>query len=436
MSEFEITDQDQAVLDLIAKGESAAGAEGYTSVYPGKKEPSLIQMTLAEVDRYQSQRISQGVGSSAVGRYQFIQGTLRSAVGILKVDPLRTRYTPQIQDSLILSILKSYRKLDEWKAGNYPTDKFMIKLAQEFASMPVPYAMQGHKKRPLQKGQSYYAGDGLNKANHDPDTVFRELEDIRTGGKGNVAKIPLGPDGSNGALAAGGTSPKAKVANSASGGGVGSYVGGNPGSRPLPASQLPSSSGTVYQYRLIDPLDDRYDFRTGEKVRDILIHGTGAVASSPVVNGNIGAANVSTTNIGVEPPSTNTDTVVKPDGNGSTYDEEKINKALSGGQSQDPAAIQNPTEREPKVDDSKAPSEPTRQPCPEPVTTKDASIDSLQKLSNKQLLDIAYGPDQNNDKGLTAAAILQVRGETVGVPGGADRQKQFVATVQKIRAGS
>ena len=368
MSEVTITDQEKALLDLIAKGEAVRGSDPYTSLWPSTTEPLLPQMTLAEVDRFQTQRINSGIRSSACGRYQFIRGTLRDCVGYLGVDPTRTRFTPDIQDALITARLKRIRKMDDWLAGDLSTDRFMIKLAQEFASMPVPYPMQG-ASRMLAKGQSYYAGDGLNKSNHDPDTLYRELEDIRTGGVGGSTTIPVNEDGPSGALPASGTSPRAQTATQASGGGVGSYVGGNAGSRPLPNGDLPPATGTVYQYRVIDPLDDRYDFRTGEKVKDLLIHGTGAAAATPAVSGNIGPANVSTTNSGVAPPTTeDTSGTVQSSGDTSTYDEAGINAALTGGASSDTGTYDDAIIRQARIQKSQTPVESTRTPCPTPVT--------------------------------------------------------------------
>ena len=315
MTEIVITDRERQLLNFLAKGESF-GSDPYISLYPSTTEPALTQMTLAEVDRFQTQRINAGIGSSACGRYQFIRKTLRTCVGFLGVDPARTRFTPGVQDALVLKLLKEARQLDEWLAGTLPTDRFMIKMAQEFSSMPVPYAMNGHH-RPVQKGESYYSGDKLNRSKVDPgpdnpnriaireagtDTVYQELEDIRTGGVGGSTTIPVNTDGPSGVVPSTGTTPRSQAAAQAAGVGVGAYVGGNAGARPLTSTILPPATGAVYQYRNTDPLDDRYDFRTGEKIKDLSIHGTGPASATPVINGNIGPANVAITNSGSETP--------------------------------------------------------------------------------------------------------------------------------------
>jgi muramidase (phage lysozyme) len=296
-----ITAQEKSLLNLIAKGESTAGADPYTSLWPGTSEPSLVQMTCSEVQRFQNQRIQQGYKSTACGRYQFIKKTLTEAIRVSGVDPLTTQYSPDVQDYLILAILKRYRKLDEWIAGSYTTDKFMIKLSQEFASMPVPYQIQG-QSRVVNKGQSYYAGDGLNAAHHNPDTLYQQLTDILNGGTGEITTVDVTPVGPSGALPELGTSPRTQVARSTAGAGVGAVSGqGRPNSQSVTGSTLPNST-TVYVYEVIDPLDDRYDFRTGKKVKDLLVHGISAAAASPHVETNIGQANVASTNIGVVPP--------------------------------------------------------------------------------------------------------------------------------------
>ena len=43
MAEITITDQERSLLTLIAKGESSAGVDPYTSLWPGTSEPSLVQ---------------------------------------------------------------------------------------------------------------------------------------------------------------------------------------------------------------------------------------------------------------------------------------------------------------------------------------------------------------------------------------------------------
>ena len=55
----------------------------------------------------------------------------------------------------------------------------MIGLAKEWASFPVPSRMRG-AHRTVERGQSYYAGDGVNKALISPDKVWLECEAARS----------------------------------------------------------------------------------------------------------------------------------------------------------------------------------------------------------------------------------------------------------------
>ena len=245
----------------------------------------------------------------------------------------------------------------------------MIKLSQEFASIPVPYQMQG-QSRVVNKGQSYYAGDGLNKAHHDPDSLYQQLNDILNGGTGESTTVDVLPSGPSGALPELGTSPRTQVARSTAGAGVGAVSGqGRPNSQPVSSSTLPGST-TVYVYEVIDPLDDRYDFRTGKKVKDILVHGTSAAAATPHVEQNIGAAGVAGTNIGVAPPGVaipqpdeNDPDAADPRGKTQIPSFEQITQALEGNAPTEPEAA------------------PTEAPCPAPVSAKNASATAAQVAS-------------------------------------------------------
>ena len=278
---IEITQQDKALLSLIAAGEST-GVRGdpYTALYPNSTEPSLIRMSLAQVTQFQRLRIRAGFKSSACGRYQFIKDTLLDVVKISKLDSQRTIFAPDIQDYLILLRLKSMRRLDKWKAGSlirkgntYSAQEnsanFQLHLAKEFASVPVPFRVEGHRGVMVAKGRSYYAGDGLNAAHGKADTFLAGLIDIKNGGTGEVTKVDIANAAS---YLPEGFSPVTQ-AQIQSMGGV-SRRGQKHQNMPGPRGSLPSP-GNPYGYNVISPLDDRYDFRVGEKIKDILINGTG-----------------------------------------------------------------------------------------------------------------------------------------------------------------
>ena len=299
---IEITQQDKALLSLIAAGEST-GVRGdpYTALYPNSTEPSLIRMSLAQVTQFQRSRIRAGFKSSACGRYQFIKNTLLDVVKISKLDSQRTIFAPDIQDYLILLRLKSIRRLDKWKAGSlinkgnaYSAQEnsanFQLHLAKEFASVPVPFRVEGHRFV-VEKGQSYYAGDGLNAAHGKADTFLAGLIDIKNGGTGEVTKVDIANAAS---YLPEGFSPITQ-AQIQSMGGV-SRRGQKHQNMPGPGGSLPSP-GNPYGYNIISPLDDRYDFRVGEKIKDILINGTGpqSLQAGTVATDNPGVSNLTET---------------------------------------------------------------------------------------------------------------------------------------------
>ena len=299
---IEITQQDKALLSLIAKGEST-GVRGdpYTALWPSTTEPNLIRMSLKQVKDFQISRIRSGFKSTACGRYQFIKNTLLDVVKISKLDPERTIFTPDIQDYLILLRLKSIRRLDKWKAGSlihegnsYSSQEnsanFQVHLAKEFASVPMPFRAQGHR-RIVNKGQSYYAGDGLNAAHGKADTFLAGLIDIKNGGTGEVTKVEIANAAS---YLPEGFSPLTQAEIQAMGGVR--RRGQKHQNMPGPKGSLPSP-GNPYGYNVISPLDDRYDFRVGEKIKDILINGTGpqSLQAGTVATDNTGVSDLTET---------------------------------------------------------------------------------------------------------------------------------------------
>ncbi len=66
-------------------------------------------------------------------------------------------------------------------SGQIGVTEFGKRLAQEWASFPVLAATKG-QKRTVQRGQSYYAGDGLNKALVKPEKVEAVLDQVKAAG--------------------------------------------------------------------------------------------------------------------------------------------------------------------------------------------------------------------------------------------------------------
>lgn len=106
--------------------------------------------------------------SEAAGAYQIMEDTLRG----LRYDPTAI-FDPTTQDGLALQLLDR-RGWAKCEAGEITVEDFADQLAREWASFPVVRDQRG-ASRTVRRGQSYYAGDGLNRASADPDEVISAI---------------------------------------------------------------------------------------------------------------------------------------------------------------------------------------------------------------------------------------------------------------------
>jgi len=298
--QYTIYEQEYEVLRLVAKPEQHHGAPSpYMSVYGGW-EPRLIQFTIAQIYQYQQQRIQEkGVSWQAVGRYQFVYETLQRTVKKTGMS-LNTIFNDVTQDLLALKLLEG-AGLRTWQAAGQGPDKtpdqtFHFNLCKVWAGIPLPYP--GNKG---QTGQSYYEG-AVNKARGSPEIYTDQLRQYRRNGKRTQHTVTLGVSARPYPVQ--GISPKSQATIRAGGGqnyGLGSpytaaaqrriQAGGTNFQSATEQIQqdyagiLPQAD-TPYVYEEIDPLDDRYDFRTGKKVRDLLLNGTAPGANLGLKNGN------------------------------------------------------------------------------------------------------------------------------------------------------
>jgi muramidase (phage lysozyme) len=116
-------------------------------------------------------------GSSASGAYQFMRATLsdlKTKCGLSGEEI----FAPELQDELGYELLRR-RGFQPWIDGKTTTDTMMVGLAREWASFPVPSRMKG-AHRVVERGETFYAGDRLNRALIAPDTVWLALEGART----------------------------------------------------------------------------------------------------------------------------------------------------------------------------------------------------------------------------------------------------------------
>lgn len=157
----------RVILKLIRETETGrkTAADQYNTVI-GHKEGNLpkplIEHTLDELVAAQRKWPKNWrVASGAAGAYQIIRATLSGLIAELKL-PGSLKFTPELQDRLGYHLLKR-RGYERFDATTMSLKAFGNELAKEWASFPVLTDTKG-AHRDVKRGQSYYAGDGINKA--------------------------------------------------------------------------------------------------------------------------------------------------------------------------------------------------------------------------------------------------------------------------------
>lgn len=283
MAQVVVTEQEKKLLYFVAKGERSVRGDPYASVNGLiNGYPPLVTYTIRKVYIYQDQWQSRSSSSSAVGRYQFVKATLEEEVNKSGIS-LNTVFNSTTQDFLILNRLKRFRGMNDWLSKSITDARFLNNLAKEFASVPVALSEFRPKgkywpARQIQPGQSYYIGVGNNKVvgHGELSVMLQDLADIRNGGTGQrfTGEIREGNPSS-------GVGTLAQTERAAAGGqGLSGGIDTRQPNRSLPGAPDP------YTYRPIDPLDNRYDFRTGEKVRDLVFNGVNPISATAYLENN------------------------------------------------------------------------------------------------------------------------------------------------------
>lgn len=165
------------LLDFIGAIETAPPTGNYNALYgEATARGDLSQFSLNRIIELQTERLRQGVKSTAIGKYQFLRQTLRDLMRQLGLTG-EELFTPDLQDRLATTLLER-RGLNMWLDGRLSDEGFANNLAMEWASLPVVTPMRG-AHRQLEPGQSYYAGDALNRALTTPMEVMDTLRRTR-----------------------------------------------------------------------------------------------------------------------------------------------------------------------------------------------------------------------------------------------------------------
>ena len=167
----------KALLDAIGKHEAP---KGYGQIYGGAKgvpkNTDVSKLTLAGVQDLQRRMLAAGSKSTACGRYQFIRKTLAATINSMGLNGSE-RWDAALQDRMAVFLMEQ-RGLSKFVIGSMSREAFANSLAKEWASLPVVSVIRG-ANRVLEPGQSYYAGDGLNKAFHKPQAILALLDAIK-----------------------------------------------------------------------------------------------------------------------------------------------------------------------------------------------------------------------------------------------------------------
>lgn len=190
-----ISPQLKALLDAIGKHEAP---KGYGQIYGGAKgvpkDADVSKLSLQGVMDLQQKMLKAGSKSTACGRYQFIRSTFAQTVAEMGLFR-ETIWTPSVQDEMAVHLMLK-RGLNRYLDGQISREDFANNLAKEWASLPVVTAIKG-ASRMLAPGQSYYAGDGLNKAFHKPEAILKLVDALKAPEKPvqppPVGKAPMAP---------------------------------------------------------------------------------------------------------------------------------------------------------------------------------------------------------------------------------------------------
>lgn len=143
---------DTPILELIGKHESGGD---YNNYYGRSKKGEKVDFTNMSIDQVlawqRDHTKNDGYASSAAGKYQVIQDTLKNCKKEMGLSGSE-KFDAAMQDRIAIHLMNK-RGYQDFLKGNIDAEKFANNLSKEWASLPKNAS-----------GLSYYHGDGLNKA--------------------------------------------------------------------------------------------------------------------------------------------------------------------------------------------------------------------------------------------------------------------------------
>lgn len=148
---------------LVGKVESNNDYTAYNRTFPSLKafyNTNIDKMPISEIIDKQDNR-----EYFAVGRFQLIPTTLKDAVRYLKID-ISLKFSKDIQNKIFDEYLITVKRpnIIAFLEGKGSVEDAMYDWAKEFASAGVESGRKISRGRIAVGGESYYSGDGLNKA--------------------------------------------------------------------------------------------------------------------------------------------------------------------------------------------------------------------------------------------------------------------------------
>lgn len=156
------------LLQVVADGESNGNYNAYFG-NAQNNEVRFTDMSIDEVLQWQQAYVQSGSPSSAVGRYQIIRPTLESLVGELDIERSQ-KFDVAMQDKMAIALMER-RGATAYIGGDISREDFAANIAKEWAALP--------KVKGDQPQQSYYAGDGINKAHISIPQVLQAVDDFK-----------------------------------------------------------------------------------------------------------------------------------------------------------------------------------------------------------------------------------------------------------------
>lgn len=166
---------------LLAAVESKNDYSAYNQTKPKLKafyKTNLTKLTISELIKKQKER-----DVFAAGRYQIIPNTLNDAIKKLKIDT-SLLFDESMQDYIFEEYLIKIKRpsIIKYLEGDGNVEDAIYDWAKEFASAGVRIGKPISRGRNARfEGESYYSGDGLNRAHIMPDEMVKALEESKNG---------------------------------------------------------------------------------------------------------------------------------------------------------------------------------------------------------------------------------------------------------------